>query len=108
MANTKDLRQKIASIKNTQQTTRAMKMVSAAKLRRAQNAIVNARPYAFKMRSVIAKIAETKTESHPLLDVKENPRKILMVILTSDRGLCGSFNSSVLRNAEAMYRTEKE
>ncbi|MEQ1877380.1 MAG: ATP synthase F1 subunit gamma [Bdellovibrionia bacterium] len=107
MANTKDLRQKIATTKTTQQTTRAMKMVAAAKLRRAQHAIVNARPYAYKIHSVISKIAETKTVSHPLFDVKENPRKILMVVLTSDRGLCGSFNSGVLRAADIMYKTEK-
>ncbi|HEX4925197.1 MAG TPA: ATP synthase F1 subunit gamma [Bdellovibrionales bacterium] len=107
MANTKDLRQKIASVRNTQQTTRAMKMVSAAKLRRAQHAIVNARPYANRIHSVISKIAATKTVSHPLFDVSENPQKILMVVLTSDRGLCGSFNSGVLRAADAMYKKEK-
>jgi F-type H+-transporting ATPase subunit gamma len=107
MANTKDLRLKIASIKNTQQTTRAMKMVSAAKLRRAQHAIVNARPYARKMHTVISQIAATKVVSNPLFDVSENPQKILMVILVSDRGLCGSFNSSVLRAADYMYKREK-
>lgn len=107
MANTKDLRQKIATTKTTQQTTRAMKMVSAAKLRRAQHAIVNARPYAYKIHAVISKVAETKTVGHPLFDVKENPRKILMVVLTSDRGLCGSFNSGVLRAADVMYQQER-
>src|SRR5688572_7238587 len=107
MANTKDLRIKIASIKNTQQTTRAMKMVSAAKLRRAQHAIVNARPYAYKIHSVISKIAQANVVSHPLFDIKENPKKILMVVLTSDRGLCGSFNSGVLRASDSTYRQLK-
>ncbi len=104
MANTKDLRNQIASIKNTQQTTRAMKMVSAAKLRRAQHAIVNARPYAYKLRSVISKIALGKGVSHPLLEGKEQPKSLLLVVLTSDRGLCGSFNSSVQRAAGKYFR----
>jgi F-type H+-transporting ATPase subunit gamma len=104
MANTKDLRNQIASIKNTQQTTRAMKMVSAAKLRRAQHAIVNARPYALKLRSVISKIALGKGIEHPYLKTIEKPKSLLLVVMTSDRGLCGSFNSSVLRAAGKFYR----
>lgn len=104
MANTKDLRNRIASVKNTQQTTRAMKMVSAAKLRRAQHAIVNARPYAYRLRSVISKIANGKGIEHPYLKHVENPKSLLVVVLSSDRGLCGSFNSSVLRAANKFVR----
>jgi F-type H+-transporting ATPase subunit gamma len=104
MANTKDLRNRIASIKNTQQTTRAMKMVSAAKLRRAQQAIVNARPYAYRLRAVISKIALGKGVQHPYLKTVEEPRSLLLVVMTSDRGLCGSFNSGVLRAAGKYFR----
>jgi len=104
MANTKDLRNRIASVKNTQQTTRAMKMVSAAKLRRAQHAIVNARPYAYRLRSVISKIALGKGVAHPYLRSVETPKSLLLVVLTSDRGLCGSFNSGVLRAAGRYFR----
>lgn len=107
MANTKDLRSRIASVKNTQQTTRAMKMVSAAKLRRAQHAIVNARPYAHKLRSVISLVATTQAGQHPFLMKHENPQSILFVVLTSDRGLCGSFNSSVLRFADKYVKEAK-
>ncbi len=104
MANTKDLRNRIASVKSTQQTTRAMKMVSAAKLRRAQHAIVNARPYAYRLRSVISKIALGKGVNHPFLKTIEAPKSLLLVVLSSDRGLCGSFNSSVLRAANKYVR----
>lgn len=107
MANTKDLRNRIASVKNTQQTTRAMKMVSAAKLRRAQHAIVNARPYAYRLRSVISKIALGKGVSHPYLRTPEVPKSLLLVVLSSDRGLCGSFNSGVLRASGKYFREAK-
>ncbi|MGE3973098.1 MAG: ATP synthase F1 subunit gamma [Bdellovibrionales bacterium] len=107
MANTKDLRNRIASVKNTQQTTKAMKMVSAAKLRKAQHAIVNSRPYAYRLRSVISKIASSKNISHPFLIQKENPSSVLMIVLTSDRGLCGGFNSSVLKAADRYYKENK-
>jgi F-type H+-transporting ATPase subunit gamma len=100
MPSLKDIRQKIASTKNTQQITRAMKMVSAAKLRRAQDQIVNMRPYANQILAVISDIATTQRVSHPLLNRVENPQKILMVVLTSDRGLCGGFNNSVNRFTE--------
>jgi F-type H+-transporting ATPase subunit gamma len=108
MANTKDLRNRIASVKNTQQTTKAMKMVSAAKLRKAQHAIVNARPYAYRLRSVISHISNSNSITHPFLSHKENPQSVLMIVLTSDRGLCGSFNSSVLKAADRYYKENKE
>lgn len=107
MPSLKDIRSRIDSTKNTQQITRAMKMVSAAKLRRAQHAIVNMRPYAHTILSVIADIAATGRVSHPLLTRKENPQKILVVVLTSDRGLCGAFNSNVNKFAERYYRENK-
>ncbi len=95
MANLKDLRAKISSTKKTQQTTRAMKMVSAAKLRRAQDSVVNARPYALKLRSFIQKLASCPEVSHPLLDSSPIKGKTLLLVLTSDRGLCGGFNSGI-------------
>ena len=107
MANTKDLRIKIDSTRKTQQTTRAMKMVSAAKLRRAQHAIVNSRPYARKMDAVISHISKTQNVTHPLLLVPETTKRLLLVVLTSDRGLCGAFNSNVIRFSDRYYSEMK-
>ena len=89
MASLKDIRTRIDSTKNTQQITKAMKMVSAAKLRRAQHNIVHLRPYARAMLSVIADIAVTHRVDHPLLAKSFEPKKVLVVAITSDRGLCG-------------------
>lgn len=107
MPSLKDIRQRITSTKNTQQITRAMKMVSAAKLRRAQDQIVNMRPYANEILSVISDIATTQRVSHPLLKRVENPKNILMVVLTSDRGLCGGFNNSANRFTEKWLRENR-
>ena len=107
MASLKDIRSKIESTKNTQQITRAMKMVSAAKLRRAQQNIVNLRPYANGLLSVIADIASTNRLEHPLLSVTLEPKKVLVVVLTSDRGLCGGFNTNICKAAEKYYRANK-
>ncbi len=107
MANLKDIRTRIASVKNTQQITRAMKMVSAAKLRRAQQNIVNMRPYAKQILAVISDIVLSKKVSHPLLKGESDPRKVLLVVLTSDRGLCGGFNSNINRFAYR-YHIEKK
>ncbi|MCC7404696.1 MAG: ATP synthase F1 subunit gamma [Bdellovibrionales bacterium] len=104
MPSLKDIRSRIASVKNTQQITRAMKMVSAAKLRRAQHNIVNMRPYANKILSVIADIAITHRVTHPLLSPSASPRKVLVVVVTSDRGLCGGFNANVNKFAERFHR----
>src|SRR5204862_8238297 len=99
MANTIDIRRRIRSVKNTQQITKAMKMVAAAKLRRAQERIFAARPYAAALREVLTSVA-TRVESveHPLLLArKEN--NVLLLIVTADKGLCGAFNSNVIRAA---------
>src|SRR5882757_9763717 len=103
MANLKDIRNRIQSVKNTQQITRAMKMVSAAKLRRAQQNIVNLRPYANTILSVISDVAATGKVSHPLLTKNENPQKLLLVVITSDRGLAGGFNTNVNKFADRFY-----
>jgi F-type H+-transporting ATPase subunit gamma len=97
MANLRAIRKRVSSVKSTQQITRAMKMVSAAKLRRAQDAINAARPYARKMREVVTAVAgRAGADAHPLLTAREGTRLALLVV-TSDRGLCGSFNSGLTR-----------
>ncbi len=100
MANLKEIRARIESTKNTQQITKAMKLVSAAKLRKAQHNITNMRPYAVTLKQVIADIAATQKVSHPLMTRKTNVKNVLLVVLTSDRGLCGAFNSSINKFAE--------
>jgi len=107
MSNLKEIRSRIGSVKNMQKITSAMRMVSAAKLRRAQDNIINLRPYSKSLRSIIADIAHSQRVSHPLLDVKSNPQKVLLVVITSDRGLCGGFNSTVNRFAENYYKENK-
>jgi len=94
-----DIRRRIRSVKNTQQITKAMKMVSAAKLRRAQDAMFAARPYARKMLEVLNSLAtRANPESHPLLQ-EHGDEKVLLVVVTSDKGLCGGFNANIVRAA---------
>jgi len=100
MPSLKDIRLRIDSTKNTQQITKAMKMVSAAKLRRAQQNIVNLRPYANALMTLIADVATTQKVEHPLLAPVENPKKVLLVAITSDRGLCGAFNTNISKFTE--------
>jgi F-type H+-transporting ATPase subunit gamma len=95
----KDIRRRISSVKKTQQITRAMRMVSAAKLRRAQAAIEAARPYAERMRDMLVEVAVSQGAEHPLLTARETVKKIDMFVITSDRGLCGAFNANVLKRA---------
>ncbi|MBC7421067.1 MAG: ATP synthase F1 subunit gamma [Bdellovibrio sp.] len=107
MANLKEIRIRIDSTKNTQQITKAMKMVSAAKLRKAQHQIQNMRPYAVTLKGVIADIAATQKVSHPLMVKKANPKTVLLVVLTSDRGLCGGFNSGITKFADRYIAENK-
>jgi F-type H+-transporting ATPase subunit gamma len=95
-----DLRRRIRAVKNTQQITKAMKMVAASKLRRAQDRIMNARPYAVQMQRVLRSVATRVDPSlHPLLTVREaTPEsKTLAIIVTADKGLCGSFNTNAIK-----------
>ena len=93
------LRRKIGAVKNTQKITKAMKMVAAAKLKRAQDRILAARPYGHKMREVIADLSlRVNRAAHPLLQ-KRAARNIEVLVVTSDRGLCGAFNANILRKA---------
>jgi len=106
MATLKAIRKRIGSVRNTQQITKAMKMVSAAKLRRAQEAAVEARPYAEKMADLLKNLAARVTsEAHPFLTLREEKR-IDLLLLTSDRGLCGGYNANLIRAAEGFIRRQ--
>jgi F-type H+-transporting ATPase subunit gamma len=108
MPTLKEIRARIDSTKNTQQITRAMKLVSAAKLRRAQQNIVNMRPYAISLKRMIADIANSQSVSHPLMQRAHESKKVLFVVLTSDRGLCGAFNTNINKFAEAYWKQNNE
>ncbi|MGH0036094.1 MAG: ATP synthase F1 subunit gamma [Myxococcota bacterium] len=110
MPSLKDIRRRIDSVKKTQQITRAMRMVAAAKLRRAEDAIRSARPYAERMRETLGEVAKAQADvEHPLLQSREEVRNVEVVVITSDRGLAGAFNASVLKDAEdAMTARESE
>src|SRR5712691_2881493 len=105
MPNLLDIRRRLKSVKNTQQITKAMKMVSASKLKRAQHRVVTARPFANKMMAVLSELAGTTDENfhHPLLDVREDER-YLVVLVTADKGLCGAFNTNLIKSTQAFIR----
>src|SRR3954462_1942016 len=94
-----DIRRRIRAVKSTQQITKAMKMVAASRLRRAQERIQHGRPFATQMQHVLNRLASrVDAASHPLLDERKVPRaggKTLLIVITADRGLCGSFNANV-------------
>jgi F-type H+-transporting ATPase subunit gamma len=99
MANLRDLRRRIKSIKSTQQITKAMKAVSAAKMRKAQESVVAARPYSKRIQGVLGRVAVASGGAkHPLLEVRE-PKKVAFIVMTADRGLCGGFNGNIIRRA---------
>jgi F-type H+-transporting ATPase subunit gamma len=99
-----DIRRRIRSVKNTQQLTKAMKTVSAAKLRRAQERVMSARPYANQLRHVLGNLAgKIDTISHPLLERRPEER-VLLLLVTGDKGLCGAFNSNLTKAAQNFLR----
>jgi len=100
MANLRDIRNRIESIKNTQQITRAMKMVAAAKLRKAQDRIIETRPYASKMKEVVGRLVNNASGDNDLLEKPESVDNVLFIIVSSDRGLCGAFNNNLFKVAE--------
>ena len=103
MATLRDIRRRISSVKSTQQITRAMKMVSAAKLRRAQDRILNARPYAVRLNELVSQIAAgSSTNSHPLFEQRE-VNHVTLITVTSDKGLCGSFNANIIKQTKDLY-----
>ena len=104
MPNLKAIRKRIVSVKNTRKITRAMKLVAAARLRRAQENIVRLRPYAQEtMRMISALALRAGEEEHPLLARRE-PKKVMLVVLTSDRGLAGAFNTGIAKAAFRRYQ----
>jgi F-type H+-transporting ATPase subunit gamma len=104
MAAAKEIRTKIASVKNTQKITKAMEMVAASKMRKAQDRMSSARPYAAKMRQVVAHIAHANTEyRHPFLIERESKR-IGLILVTTDRGLCGGLNGNLFRQALRQFQ----
>lgn len=105
MPNLLDLRRRIKSVKNTQQITKAMKMVAAANLKRAQDRVITARPFANKMTEVMRALASRTDEDfhHPLLDARGDER-YLMVLVTADKGLCGAFNTNLIKAAQNFIR----
>jgi len=101
--NLRDIKRRITSVEKTQQITSAMRMVAAAKLRRAQESIEAARPYADRMRSTLGEVAASQSEAaHPLLKKRDEVRTVEFVVVTSDRGLAGAFNANVLKKAAAL------
>ena len=108
MPSLKDLRKRIGSVRSTQQITKAMKVVAAARLRRAQEAAERARPYAAKLTEMFAAVvAGLSAETHPLL-ARRPEQRIDLIVVTSDRGLCGGFNSNLLRQSETFRREHGE
>jgi F-type H+-transporting ATPase subunit gamma len=114
MATLRDIRRRITSVKSTQQITRAMKLVAAAKLRRAQERILEARPYAYKMAEVLADLAlRSQRELHPLLAKRQARNngagnRVMLVVISGDRGLCGAFNSNIIRRSVEFLRAHQD
>lgn len=108
MATLRDIKRRIEAVKNTKQITKAMKMVAAAKLRKAQSRMLEMRPYAEKMNSTLNSLASAaEIESHPLLTQRAR-RTLEIVVMTSDRGLCGAFNSNILKAAAQFMQEKRE
>jgi F-type H+-transporting ATPase subunit gamma len=112
MANLKEIRTRIESVSSTKQITSAMKMVSAAKLRRAQDAIIRLRPYADKLQMILGSVSDSLKDDEDFIYAKESKEitKVLLVVITSNRGLCGAFNANVLKKSIAVahenYRSQ--
>ena len=108
MANTRELRRRIKSVGNTKQLTRAMKMVSAAKLRRSQDRILSARPFARRVKEVLASVAaRASSEAHPLLAVPDG-NNVELVVVTADKGLCGGFNTNIVQRATRFLEERRD
>jgi len=107
MANLREIRNRIESVENTKQVTRAMKMVAAAKLRRAQERIFQTRPYAYKIGELISHLkGELDPTAHPFFQAPEETEGVLVIVVTADRGLCGGFNTNIIKAAEDLIETE--
>ncbi len=106
MANLRDIRNRISSVNNTQQITKAMKMVAAAKLRKAQGRMKSTRPYANKMREIVARLVSINTSHHKLLRNPEEVNRVAMIVVGSDKGLCGGFNNNLFKVVEGTLQNE--
>jgi F-type H+-transporting ATPase subunit gamma len=107
VASLKDIRRRIVSVRNTQQITKAMKMVAAARLRKAQESIERLRPFAYRTRDMIGQLAARADADHPLLAVRA-PKNVEIIVFTSDRGLCGGFNATINRTVERYVRDNEK
>jgi len=108
MASLKQIRRRIVGVQNTRQITRAMKMVAAARMRKAQENMEAARPYSSKLREVIASlVARTESDVHPLL-ISKDPKKIGIICVTSDRGLAGGFNATICRRTDLLLQENSD
>jgi F-type H+-transporting ATPase subunit gamma len=107
MPNLRDIKQRITSVSNTRQITRTMEMVATAKIKKAQERIESARPYALAMVEVLGNVARfVQGASHPLLEEHDERKRVVVVTVTSDRGMCGAFNSNILRLTEEIISRE--
>lgn len=101
MATLREIRGRIKGVKTTQQVTKAMKMVAAAKLRRSQDAVLQARPYAFKLKELLESLSQkVDTSLFPLLSPRKEVKSVLVIAVAADRGLCGGFNSNLFKTAD--------
>jgi F-type H+-transporting ATPase subunit gamma len=108
MAKTREIRRRIKSVENTRQITKTMEMVATAKIKRAQQRIEAARPYALKMMEVLGNVAQdAEAGRNPLLAVHDELKKAVIIVLTSDRGLCGAFNSNIIRHTDMIAARER-
>ncbi|MBO4645549.1 MAG: ATP synthase F1 subunit gamma [Bacteroidales bacterium] len=107
MASLKEIRVRIASVQSTQKITSAMKMVSASKLRRAQMAIINLRPYSNKLNEILQNLSgnSDSLDAMPLFQVRE-PQRVALVVISSNRGLCGAFNTNIVKKVDALLKEE--
>ncbi|MEX2395625.1 MAG: F0F1 ATP synthase subunit gamma, partial [Balneolales bacterium] len=106
MANLRDIRDRIGSVKNTQQITRAMKMVAAARLRKAQQSLLAARPYSSRLKDIIARLMRNSETKHELLQPRPDTKQVMFVVIGSDRGLCGGFNANLFRAVENKIKAD--
>lgn len=102
----KEVRNRIVSVQSTRQITQAMKMVSAAKLRRAQDAITRMRPYASKLQEILANVSATLDSSEGVYSVQREEKRVLIVAITSNRGLCGAFNNNVIKETNRLIKED--
>lgn len=106
MANLRDIRNRIGTVNNTQQITKAMKMVAAAKLRKAQDRMIQTRPYASKIQDVVGRLVGSGSASNPVMRMPDEIKNVLVIVVGSDRGLCGGFNNNLFKEVEQYINSE--